>query len=143
MTEPVDIAAIVEIHEKTAHLPEFERFAERIRLLFELPRPYFTNSKPLTAAQARSLAFVTLPPDLDIYWEILWAIPERAARACDAAGEIQPTGWLRLLSEIATWARVDCVDTTEWIDPRHDPPPLLCRRKATWIKEPWLNETTS
>lgn len=138
MTDAIDPAAIVEIHESTAHLPEFERFAGRIRLLYALPRSEFTNVKPLTEAQARSLAFATLPPGLDIYWEVLWWIPERATRACRAANETRPLGWLQALCTIAIWARVDCVDTTEWIDERHDRPPRLGHvRYGTWAKEPW------
>ncbi len=136
MTHHVDPTAVVDIHERTASLPEFERFAERIRLLYALPRPYFANAKPLTEAQARSLAFATLPPDLDIYWEVLWAIPNRAFQACKAANEVQPLGWLHMLCDIADWARVDCIDTTEWIDERHDRPPLLCNRKGTWVDHP-------
>ncbi len=132
MMHQVGTATIVDIHEQTAALPEFERFAERIRLLFALPRPYFTNVKSLTEVQARSLAFATLPPDLDIYWEVLWAIPNRALQSCKAANEARPLGWLNMLCEIAVWARVDCIDTTEWIDERHDRPPLW-GRLGTWI----------
>jgi hypothetical protein len=145
MTDSPDPAAIVEIHERTDHLPDFERFAQRIRLLFALPRAYLKSVKPLTEAQARSFAFATCPPDIEHYfWELYWAIPERAARTCESANEIRPLKWLRMLSEIAIWARVDCNDTTEWIDPRHDPPPRLGRsRQRTWLEEPWLNESTS
>ncbi len=138
MTEQVDVAAVVEIHETTAHLPEFERFAERIRLLFALPRTYLKSVRPLTEAQARSYAFATRPPDLEYYcWELYWAIPNRAYLACKTANEARPLGWLDALCEIILFARTDCVDTTEWIDPRHDELPLICRRKASWAKEPW------
>lgn len=139
MTDTFDHADIVDIHEQTAHLPEFERFAARIRLLFALPRAYLKSIQPLTEAQARSFAFVTQPPDLEAYyWEFYWAIPNQAITACEAVNETRPLGWLRMLCEITLFARVDCVDTTEWIDERHDRPPLLCSRKATWVKEPWL-----
>jgi hypothetical protein len=134
MTDSDDPAAIVEIHERTEHLPDFERFAERIRLLFALPRTYLTSIDPLTEAQARSLAFATRPADIEYYCKELYSmIPDRAAQACQAAGETRPLGWLRLLGEIFVWGRVNCIDTTEWIDERHDRPRPIHFRLGNWV----------